>query len=469
MPGAGDRLLTRAPAIDRAGSDYWNNPGVTGAANEGDRRDDEREALFGRLGVRILSADEARRLGIIGGLLYLVCGLSVLQIRFTAGAAVLHPTAYFASGVILTLVAGTTLIAIRVSSDAFVTRVVPELALVLIFGAAFAIPVVLSFVGLEVGAIGTSVYVLPLILGCFVLRPALSVLLVAMIAAGHGALLARSEGVVAPVSQYLFLIAVLVAAGVLVGGLVDRLDRTARHEQHARVLLDAANASLTTTVAEQVGELERLTQLRRFLAPQVADAVLSAGSEAFLTPHRREIAVVFCDLRGFTAFAAQVEPEEVLDVLGAYYREAGEHLHKFEATVGSFAGDGFMAYFNDPNPCDRPAFVATSMAVAIQQALRRLAEEWSRRGYSLGCGMGIALGHATLGVVGFEGRSDYTPLGTVVNRASRLCDEAKSGQIIVDQSAATAIADDFELAPLPDLTLKGFANAVPCLEVIAPR
>jgi adenylate cyclase len=424
---------------------------------------------IGRLGVRLLPVEEVRRLGRIGALLYLVSGLSVVQIWTTARDAVLHPTAYLVSGVAVAALAVGVLVLISTASDAYVARVFPKLALALLFGAALAVPVILYFVGFASFAVGSSVYVLPLILGGFLLHRRLAVLLFACIAVGHAVLLAVSDDVVAPPSQYLFLLAVLAASGVLVGGLVDRLDRTARREQRAVEALASTNEQLSVTVSDQVDELERLARLRRFLAPQVADAILSSGNEAFLAAHRREIAVFFCDLRGFTAFAAEVEPEEVMEVLQEYYCATGEQLQKFEATVGAFAGDGIMAYFNDPTPCDRPASQAVAMAMALRRSLAGPQVDWSRRGYVLGCGMGIAMGHATLGVVGFEGRNDYTPLGTVVNRASRLCDEATSGQILVDRRVGLLVEPDVELAALPDLTLKGFAVPVPCFEVVASR
>jgi class 3 adenylate cyclase len=427
------------------------------------------EDHMGRLGVRVLALEEMRRLGRIGALLYLVSGLSVVQIWATARDDVAQPTPYLVSGVAAAAVAVGVLVMLSTASDAFTARVYPEVAIALLFGAALAVPVILYFAGFASFAVGASVYVLPLILGGFVLRRRLAALLFASVAVGHAVLLAVSDDVVAPPSQYLFLLAVLAASSVLVGGLVDRLDRTARREQRAVEALATANEQLSVTVSDQVDELERLARLRRFLAPQVADGILSSGNEAFLAAHRREIAVFFCDLRGFTAFAAEVEPEEVMEVLQEYYREAGEQLHKFEATVGAFAGDGIMAYFNDPNPCDRPASEAVAMAMALRRSLAALQADWSRRGYMLGCGMGIAMGHATLGVVGFEGRSDYTPLGTVVNRASRLCDEATAGQILVDRRVGLLVEPDIELTALPDLTLKGFAAPVPCFEVVAGR
>jgi adenylate cyclase len=262
---------------------------------------------------------------------------------------------------------------------------------------------------------------------------------------------------------------VLAVAGVLLGGLVDESDRVARSELEARHALADINRDLEVRVAEQVDELERVSRLRRFLSPQVADAVVSSGSESFLEPHRREIAVFFCDLRGFTAFAGRVEPEEVLAVLNDYYEAIGTQLQKFEATVGSFAGDGIMAYLNDPNPCERPATRVIEMALGLKDPMDDLCEEWERHGYELGYGIGIAFGHATLGIIGFDGRNDYTPLGTVVNLAARLCDEASNRQCLIDRHTNAAVGDAFETQRFADLALKGFSSPVATYEVLGLR
>jgi adenylate cyclase len=198
-----------------------------------------------------------------------------------------------------------------------------------------------------------------------------------------------------------------------------------------------------------------LGRLRRFVPSQVADAAL-AGS---LQPHRRQIAVVFCDLRGFSAFSNTSEPEEILEVLEAYYEVVGEALRGFGATPGPFQGDGIVAYFNDPEPCDDPAGRAVAMAVSIQEPLDGLCLRWARRGFDLGHAMGIAYGYATLGTVGFEGRSDYTPLGAVVNMALRLRDEADWGEILIDGRTHHAVEDRVVAEPCL-LELKGFEGQV---------
>lgn len=203
-----------------------------------------------------------------------------------------------------------------------------------------------------------------------------------------------------------------------------------------------------------------MSRMRRFLSAPVADAVLSASEESILGPHRREIAVLFCDLRGFTAFTKEVEPEEVMEVLGEYYAAAGDQITKFEATLGSFEGDGLMAYLNDPNPCDRPATRVIELGLAIADALDEVTPRWQRRGYDLSYGIGMALGHATLGIVGYDGRSDYTAMGTVVNLAARLCSVAGPRQLLVDHRVLLGAEESFTFEELDPQELKGFGGPV---------
>ena len=233
--------------------------------------------------------------------------------------------------------------------------------------------------------------------------------------------------------------------------------RLAAEAEEARDQLAELNRTLEDRVQQQVGEIEGLGRLRQFLAPQVADAVVSAEA---LTPHRRQIAVLFCDLRGFTGFSNSSEPEELLEVLQGYYAAVGTRIREFEATLGSFQGDGILAYFNDPVPCDDPAGKAIDMALSLRAPLDQLCQRWARRGFQLGWGMGIAYGYATLGTIGFEGRLDYTPLGSVVNMASRLGDEADWGEILIDGRAMHAMDGRLD-AEHVELALKGFPGMVP--------
>ena len=226
------------------------------------------------------------------------------------------------------------------------------------------------------------------------------------------------------------------------------------------------NRSLEARVEEQVGEIQRLARLRRFLTPQLADLVVSGGDEALLKSHRREIASLFCDLSGFTPFSEAAEPEEVMLVLRQFHELLGELINGLEATVGGFEGDGVMVFFNDPVPCADPALRAVKMALAIREAMEGPIATWRRRGYELGLGVGISFGYATLGEIGFEGRYDYGAIGSVVNLASRLCDETTAGQIIISQPAYAAVEDWVEADRLPDFTLKGISKPVPAYSVI---
>ncbi|MDT4937114.1 MAG: adenylate cyclase [Pseudonocardiales bacterium] len=224
--------------------------------------------------------------------------------------------------------------------------------------------------------------------------------------------------------------------------------------------LAAWNRLLEDQVNEQVEEMQRLHRLRRFLPATVADAVLSAGSEALLQPHRREVALLFCDLRGFTHFASSVEPEEVLTALMGYHGAVGEVVRRYSATVGWFAGDGVMMFFNDPFPCADPALLAVTAADELRAALGPFVEHWAQRGHQLGIGIGIAFGYATLGVIGFEGRYEYTAIGPVVNLAARLCDEAKPGEVLLSQSAALAVRVRVGVAERGDLLMTGVDEPV---------
>jgi adenylate cyclase len=228
--------------------------------------------------------------------------------------------------------------------------------------------------------------------------------------------------------------------------------------------LSDLNKTLEARVAEQVEELETLGRLRRFLSPQLADIVISSG-ESMLESHRREIAVLFADLRGWTAFSVTTEPEEVMGVIRVFHKAMGELIHRFEATVGWFAGDGLMVWFNDPIPCPDPAARAVRMAVAMREVMTELTSKWQKRGHQLDFSVGIALGYATLGQIGFDGRYDYGAVGSVMNLASRLCDEAQSGQILVNQRVFAEVEDLVEAEPVGELTLKGFANSMPAFSV----
>jgi class 3 adenylate cyclase len=243
-------------------------------------------------------------------------------------------------------------------------------------------------------------------------------------------------------------------------------------ELHDEVRRQAAqladwNAKLEERVATQLAEIERVGRLKRFLAPQIAEMIVSAGSETILESHRRDIIVLFCDLRGYTAFAETAEPEDVMALLADYHGALGPLVHQFEGTLDRFSGDGMMVFFNDPVPCPDPAERAVRLGIAMREAFAHLAERWLRRGQRIGLGVGIAQGFATMGRIGFEGRYEYSAIGTVSNLASRLCAEAKDGQILLSQRVATAVAELAQLKPVGELSLKGLTRPVAAYDVVS--
>ena len=229
------------------------------------------------------------------------------------------------------------------------------------------------------------------------------------------------------------------------------------------------NKTLEKRVRQQVQELERLARLRRFLAPQLAELIASDQHEQVLESHRREVTVVFCDLRGFTAFSESTEPEEVMGVLREFHAAMGEIIHHYEGTLERFAGDGMMIFFNDPLPCSDPAERAIHMTVAMRSRVAELKTRWRKRGHQLEFGVGIALGYATLGKIGFEGRFDYAAIGTVTNLASRLCDEAKGEQILVSQRVFSAVEVLVETETVGELSLKGFSRPIAVYNILGLR
>ena len=213
-------------------------------------------------------------------------------------------------------------------------------------------------------------------------------------------------------------------------------------------------------MAAQVAEIDRIGRLKRFLSPQVTDLIVSAGNDDILKSHRRDVVVLFCDLRGFTAFAETAEPEEVMTVLREYHEALGPRIYEFDGTLDHFAGDGMMVVFNDPIPCADPVHRALDLAREMRGAVRELSVAWHRRGFQLGFGIGIAQGYATLGLIGFAQRLDYTAIGTVTNLAARLCGEAADGEILLTRRVAMATEPACIAERVGDVTLKGLARPV---------
>ena len=249
----------------------------------------------------------------------------------------------------------------------------------------------------------------------------------------------------------------------------ERVRERTRELSAARDELAELNRTLEQRVAEQVNQLDRLGRLTRFFSPQLSELILAGDAEDPLKSHRREVTVVFVDLRGFTAFAETAEPEEVMGVLREYHAAMGEIILAYEGTLERFTGDGMMIFFNDPVLIPDPHARAVRMAVDMRQRVAALLDRWRRRGFELDFGVGIAHGYATIGAIGFEGRWDYGAIGTVTNLAARLCGEARPGQILIPRRLATLVEELVDAEPMGDLTLKGFTRPVPTFSVRALR
>jgi class 3 adenylate cyclase len=237
------------------------------------------------------------------------------------------------------------------------------------------------------------------------------------------------------------------------------------HEQ--AVQLAEWNAKLEERVQEQLAQLERLGRLKRFLSPKVVELIVAGQLEDPLATHRKEVTIMFVDLRGFTAFSEIAEPEDVMGVLRQYQGEVGRIVSRYEGTIEHFAGDGVMLIFNDPQPMPDPAFAAVRTALELRDAVAALSKSWQKLGYQLDCGIGIAQGFATIGTIGFEGRKDYGVIGAVNNLAARLCAEAKPGQVLVSQRVFGKIEGRVVAEPGIELQLKGFKAGVPAFGIVS--
>jgi class 3 adenylate cyclase len=229
------------------------------------------------------------------------------------------------------------------------------------------------------------------------------------------------------------------------------------------------NRGLEQRVEEQVAQLERLGRLKRFFSPQLAELIVSGGADDPLKTHRREITVVFLDLRGFTAFAEAAEPEEVMGVLHEYHAAMGQLVLEHEGTLERFTGDGMMIFFNDPVPVENPAERAVRMALAMRDVVAELRTKWRKQGFDLDLGVGLAKGYATIGAIGFEGRWDYGAIGTVTNLAARLCGEAKAGQVLISQRLLVTIEELVDAEPAGELTLKGLQRPITAFNLVRLR
>ena len=246
----------------------------------------------------------------------------------------------------------------------------------------------------------------------------------------------------------------------------NELEQSYALVQQQATQLEAQAQELERRVADQVGEIERMGRLRRFLPPQVADLIIASGTEKQLESHRREITALFCDLRGFTGFTETADAEDVMALLRGYHAAVGEKIIKYSGTLERYAGDGVMVVFNDPVPVENPALQAVLMALEMRDVIGALTKKWRRLGHDIGFGIGIAHGFATLGTIGFEGRFDYAAIGTVSNVASRLCDEAKPGQILISPRVLMAVEDAVKVEPVGEFELKGIRRPLAAYNVL---
>jgi class 3 adenylate cyclase len=408
-----------------------------------------------------------RRASVATALLYLLGGSVALAQALNADRIpATHPTALAVIGIYAIATALFFGVLPYAAAPLRITRLAPSVIVInLVFGS-FTPSAVTLAAGPSVTT-WAAAYVEAPIFALYLLRRRWAALCTLFVAAEYAIVLRIQDGVTAPVVHWLVVVATVITMAVIIGGIAERADELAASERVARMELADVNRTLEDRVQTQVGELESLGRLRRFLSPQVADAVTSSGSDELLAPHRREIAVFFCDLRGFTSFTNQAEPEEVVRVLDEYYRTVGGVLQRHDATIGGYSGDGVMAYFGDPVPRQEPALDAVRMANELRGPLDALVVEWQRRGHALSYGIGLAYGYATLGVIGFDGRYDYTPLGSVVNLASRLCASALPAQVLLDSATQLTTSHLADTEHVLDLELKGFTSATRAYALVA--
>ncbi len=413
--------------------------------------------MWGASATRPFTAKSLVRLVLATVLLLSMSGVAGLVLALTAKLEVRHEDSFLAFNIVAIAMAFTLIVLLLVISPRRLRRLTPTVGFGLIVVALLLNTWGVASAGPGLGVVAV-VYTSPPLFAFYIMRRRWGVASALGLLVCLGAVLWIQTGWAGSVGTWLLVAANVVGTGVLMGQIASRADELASSEHDARMELAELNHTLEGQVEDQVGEIERLGGLRRFLSAQVADVVLSGDSEELGRPHRRRIAVFFCDLRGFTAFTNNAEPEEVIGVLDQYYGAVGGLLQRFDATVGDYAGDGIMAYFGDPVPRDDSAMAAVEMTREIAGSMAGIADEWQRRGYDLDYGVGIAYGYATLGVVGFDGRFDYKPVGGVVNLAARLCGKASAGQVLLDHATYAETSARFASQHVADLELKGYAG-----------
>ncbi|MFN2526393.1 MAG: adenylate/guanylate cyclase domain-containing protein [Actinomycetota bacterium] len=410
-------------------------------------------------------AERLKQFASLGGALLIGGGALTLIVSFLPGAPEVfrYERAVGLTGLVATLVG--------LGLTSFPQLVSPFLMFSILIGAVFLITFGSYAAGADQMAYGAMFYCLNAALAFCGLKRRYATIVLGLIGVCFAVVLLAQQPLATAISAWIFTIGTVYVTGAFVAWLVQYGHRLAVSERTARTLAERSQAELAelnreleSRVQQQVAEVERLARLRGVLSPEVTNAIL--GSDELLKPHRREIAVFFVDLRGFTSFASEVEPEEVVDLLSQFYATLGRLFARYQATVGMFEGDGVMAFFGDPVSVEAPAANAVETALALRTEMTSVLSPWRERGFELHYGVGIALGYATLGLVGFEGRQEYTAVGTIVNLASRLCDEASPGEILLDKRAATAAPKHVELQPIEAVQLKGFRDPVMGFRVV---
>ena len=405
--------------------------------------------------VRQLPYDAQIRLWGAGLLLYVFAGLSALLVGLTFGGISEGNRIMLAllgglCGVISAVMAAALLLATPLQ----LRRYTPLASVILIPLCSFWSSACLLAAGSS-GDILIVVYAEAPIFAVYVFRGwfRLGVLSLAPLLYG-GVLLAQPEN--DNVVRWIVMASTVASTAIGSGGISARAELRTQAERDARVELAGTNQDLEAQVSEQVAQIAHLAELSRFLAPHIAEAVARQDSERLFQPHRRKVAVFFCDLRGFTAFTNTAQPEDVFEVLDEYYKTVGTLLRSHGATIAQYTGDGIMAFFGDPIPIEEPALAAVRMADELRTVMDPVVARWRKQGYELGHGVAVTYGYATLGLVGSEGRLEYVPLGSIVNLAARICDKAKAGEVLLDQATHAATHDTVPSTFVGSFDLKGF-------------
>jgi class 3 adenylate cyclase len=404
--------------------------------------------------MRPVSLYAVPQLTFVATVLSIQAPLTVLVLTAKAANDMAHPTTAWTIALIVLVVGLVMPVSVAVLSPRTLRNVLPLATVLIILLMGVISSIGLWAAGPRLGVVAV-LYLQALPFAFYILRLRWALLMAANAVGGCAIVLALQPGWPAPAAVWLLLAATVVATSWVLGIIAERADRLATSEHQARMELAEVNRNLEERVAAQVTEIERLGHLRRFLSPQIADIMLSGDADAVTRPHRQRIVAFFCDLRGFTAFTRDSEPEVVIAITDEYYRVVGTVLQRHGATIGGYAGDGIMAYLGDPVPHPEPAGAAVLMVTELREAMTTLVAEWARRGHDLSYGVGLAYGYATLGVVGFDGRYDYTAMGGVVNLAARLCGKATASQILLDHATFAELDGRFPCQPVDGLELKG--------------